>query len=228
MHQVAEHALGLLLAVIRQIAAQDRLVRQGIWDRHRAWPDWHLVGQTLGLIGFGRIARLVARKASGLELKMIACDPAYDAPTMAEHGVEKVSLDDLLRRSDFVSIHVPLSERTRHLIGCRELRLMKPQAVLINTARGEVVDQRALVSALEDRSIAAAGLDVLEEEPPALDDPLLRLENVVLTPHIASYSNVFHERFWDHSVRTLVELSEKHWPLWAVNAELTPWWQDAK
>ena len=158
MHQVAEHAIGLLFAVIRRIAEQDRLVRQGIWDRYRAWPDWHLVGRTLGLVGFGRIARLVARKVSGLELKVIASDPAVEAPIMAEHGVEKVGLDDLLARSDFVSVHVPLSEKTRHLIGERELRLMRPRAVLINTARGEIIDQPALVRALSegwDRSAAS-------------------------------------------------------------------------
>jgi D-3-phosphoglycerate dehydrogenase len=228
MHQVAEHSLGLLFAVTRQIARQDRLVRQGTWDRHRAWPDWHLVGRTLGLIGFGRIARLVARKASGLELKVLACDPAYDATVMEEHSVEKAGLDDLLGRSDFVSVHVPLSEKTRHLIGDRELRLMKPRAVLINTARGEIIDQRALVRALHEGTIAAAGLDVLEPEPPDPDDPLLRLDNVVLTPHIASYSDVFHERFWEHSVRTLAELAENGWPLWIVNPEVTPWWRKAE
>ena len=224
MHQVAEHALGLLLVVIRRIAQQDRLVRQGIWDRHRAWPDWHLVGQTLGLLGFGRIARLLARKASGLEMRIAACDPAVDTETMAEHGVEKVNLDALLERSDFLSIHVPLSERTYHLIGERELRLMKPRAVLINTSRGQLIDQVALTRALAEGWIAAAGLDVLETEPPVSDDPLVGLENVVLTPHIASYSDVFHDRFWQHSVQTLVALSEDRPPPWVANPGVRPWW----
>jgi D-3-phosphoglycerate dehydrogenase len=226
MHQVAEHALGLLFAVTRRIAVQDRLVRQGIWDRYRAWPDWHLAGQTLGLIGFGRIAQLVARKASGLDLRIIACDPALDAAMMAGRGVEKASLDDLLARSDFISIHVPLSEKTHHLIGERELRLMRPRAVVINTARGELIDQGALIRALSEGWIAAAGLDVLEPEPPAPDDPILGLDNVVLTPHIASYSDIFHERFWNHSVETLIEISESGQPIWVVNAGVRPWWQD--
>jgi phosphoglycerate dehydrogenase-like enzyme len=224
MHQVAEHAIGLLLAVVRQIAGQDRLVRQGVWDRSRAWPDWHLVGRTLGLVGFGRIARLVARKASGLELKIIACDPVVDAAMMAQLGVEKVSLDELLARSDFVSIHVPLWQHTQHLIDERALRLMSPRAVLINTARGGIIDQQALVRALSEGWIAAAGLDVFQTEPPAADDPLLHLDNVVLTPHIASYSDVFHENFWNHSVQTLVALSRNGMPIWIVNTGVSTWW----
>lgn len=221
MHQVAEHAIGLLFAVTRQIALQDRLVRRGIWDRDRAWPDWHLVGQTLGLVGFGRIARLVARKAAGLEMTIIAFDPAVDALTMEELGVEKTGLDDLLARSDFVSLHVPLSGPTFHLIGDRELRLMKPHSVLINTSRGGIVDQPALVGALSEGRIAAAGLDVLETEPPAPDDPILSLDNVVLTPHIAGYSDLFRERFWSDSVETLLAMARDGRPLWVVNPGAT-------
>jgi D-3-phosphoglycerate dehydrogenase len=216
-----------MFAVIRQIARQDGLVRQGTWDRHRAWPNWHLVGQTFGLVGFGRIARLVAKKIGGFELKLIACDPVIDRQTMEEHGALKVSLEELLSRSDFVSIHVPLAEKTRHTIGERELRLMKPTAVLINTARGEIIDQRALVRALTEGWIAAAGLDVLDPEPPAADDPILSLDNVVLTPHIASYSDVFHEGFWRHSVDTLVATSKQGMPRWIVNPEVVPWWSTA-
>jgi D-3-phosphoglycerate dehydrogenase len=217
MHQVAEHAIGLLFAVIRQIARQDSLVRQGVWDRYRAWPDWHLAGKTFGLAGFGRIARLVARKISGFDMKLIASDPAVDQKAMEELNVEKVSLDDLFSRSDFLSIHVPLSDKTSHLIGERHLRLMKPKAVLINTARGELVDQQALVRALSEKWIAAAGLDVLDPEPPARDDPILTLENVVLTPHIAGYSDLFREGFWKHSVETLLAMSKTGAPIWIVN-----------
>ena len=217
MHQVAEHALGLLLAVVRQIPAQDRLVRQGVWDRHRAWPNWGLTGRTLGLVGFGRIARLVAKKISGMEVSVLAFDPAVDETAMAERGVEKASLEQLLERADFVSLHVPLVEATRHLIGERELRRMKRQAILINTARGPIVDEAALVGALRDGWIAAAGLDVLESEPIAPDNPLLTLDNVVLTPHIASYSDRFVEAFWSHSVRTLIEMAQQRPPLWCVN-----------
>jgi D-3-phosphoglycerate dehydrogenase len=224
-HQVAEHAIALFLAVIRQIAAQDRLVRQGVWDRYRAWPDWHIAGQTFGLLGFGRIAQLVARKLSGFEMSLIASDPGIDEETMARHGVAKVDADDVLARADFVSIHVPLSARTHHLIGERELRLMKPKAVLINTARGALIDEAALVRALDERWIAAAGLDVFETEPLPGDHPLLRLDNVVVTPHIASYSDVFHERFWRQSVDTVIELARGRRPLWVVNPEVRCWWE---
>jgi phosphoglycerate dehydrogenase-like enzyme len=227
MHQVAEHAIGLMFAVIRQIVRQDGLVREGTWDRHRAWPNWHLVGQTFGLVGFGRIARLVARKLRGFELKIIGCDPVVDEREMEEHGALKVSLDELLSRSDYVSIHVPLTDQTRHTIGERELRLMKPSSVLINTARGEIVDQRALVRALTEGWIAAAGLDVVDPEPPAPDDPILCLENVVLTPHIASYSDVFREAFWRHSVETLIAMATHGMPRWIVNPEVVPWWSTA-
>jgi D-3-phosphoglycerate dehydrogenase len=227
MHQVAEHAIGLLFAVIRQIAVGDRQIRGGIWDRHRAWPGWHLCGQTLGLIGFGRIARLVARKMRAMELAIVACDPAVDQPVMEEHGVDKVDLDELLARSDYVSIHAPLSERTTHLLGERELRLMRRRAVLINTARGAIIDQRALYRALSEGWIAGAGLDVLENEPPPVDDPLLGLENVVLTPHIAGYSDLFPENFWEHSTQALLEISRTGRPIWVVNTDVRPWWCDA-
>ncbi len=225
MHQVAEHAVGLLFAVIRQIARQDRLVRQGVWDRYLAWPDWHLLGQTFGLVGFGRIARLVARKISGFEMKVIAFDPVVDAQTMASHGVEKVSVDELFSRSDFISVHVPLSEKTRHSLGQAQLRLMKPKAVLINTARGEIIDQQALVRALSERKIGGAGLDVLDPEPPAPDDPILSLDNVVLTPHIAGYSDLFREAFWRQSVETLSAMARTGMPIWIVNPEVIPWWK---
>ncbi len=141
---------------------------------------------------------------------------------MEAHGVEPVGLEDLLRLSDFVSIHIPLSEESRHLIGERELRLMKDRAVLINTARGEILDQRALVRALSEGWIAVAGLDVFEAEPPARDDPILDLDNVVLTPHIAGYSDIFHERFWGHSLETLLALSRGGRPIWVVNPEVIP------
>jgi D-3-phosphoglycerate dehydrogenase len=224
MHQVAEHAIGLLFAVIRQIARQDRLVRQGVWDRHAAWPNWHLAGQTFGLVGFGRIARLVVKKVAGFEVNIIACDPVVDREAMQAQGVEKVGLDELFSKSDFVSIHVPLSDKTRHLVGEAQLRLMKKTAVLVNTARGEIVDQRALYRALTEGWLAAAGLDVLDPEPPAPGDPILALDNVVLTPHIASYSDVFREGFWRHSVDTLISIATQGMPRWIVNPEVVPWW----
>src|SRR5262249_40681164 len=156
------------------------------------------------------------KKTQGFELKVVAHDPGLDAETMRAAGVEPVSLPELLRRADFLSIHLPLLETTRHRIAERELRQMKQTAVLINTSRGPVVDEAALVRALSERWIAAAGLDVLEQEPPAPDHLLLRMDNVVLTPHIAGYSDQFLPNFWGHSVRTLIEMSRNRLPLWCV------------
>lgn len=221
---VADHAIGLLFAVIRQIAIQDRLVRAGDWDRHRAWPRWHLHDQTLGLVGFGHIARRVARKMSGFDMTMLAYDPYVPPEIMPSLSVQAASLDEVLSRSDFVSVHCPLTRETHHLIGERELRLMKPEAVLINTSRGPVIDEPALVRALTEGWIAAAGLDVLEQEPPDPDNPLLKLDNVVLTPHIAAYSDEYLEASWRLSMETAIDLAKGRWPRSYVNREVKSRW----
>jgi D-3-phosphoglycerate dehydrogenase len=221
-HTVAEHALGLLLAVLRQIPVQDRAVRQGTWDRYHAFPKWHMQGQTLGLVGFGHIARLVVQKSAGFGLRPIASDPFIDPKTISDHGVEPVSFDDLLQRADFISLHTPLLDSTHHLIGERELALMKPQAVLINTSRGKIIDEAALAKALTEGQIAAAGLDVMEQQPPDPDNPLLKLDNIVITPHIAGYSDTYHDDFWSHSVRTVIEVAKTGRPLWIVNPKVKP------
>lgn len=189
--EVAEHALAMMLALARRLPFYDREVRRGVWDYTTQAPIRRLVGQTLGLIGFGKIARKVAQKASGLGLSIISYDPFIAPEIMQKFGVKAVSLDELLRTSDFVSIHVPLQAQTRHLLGERELRLMKKSAVLVNTSRGAIIDQEALYHALKDGTIRAAGLDVFYEEPPSdrfSGSDLLRLENVLLSPHVAWYS----------------------------------------
>jgi len=216
-HTVAEHAIGLLFSVTRQIVAQDRLMRQGIWDRDRAWPNWSFQGRVLGLVGFGRIAQQVAAKTRGLELRVLAFDPGVDAATMQDRQVEKVDLDELLERTDYLSIHAPLTDSTRHMIGEPQLRRMKRSAVLVNTSRGPLVEETALYRALREGWIAAAGLDVFEQEPLPLDHPLLSLPNLVATPHIASYSDEFAYNFWSHSVRTLQAVAREGKPIWIVN-----------
>ena len=192
---VSNHAIGLLLAVTRRIAIQDRAVRQGRWDRQGDEHRWHLRGQTLGLVGFGHIGRLVARKLNAFDMKILAFDPLVSAEEIAEVSVEPASFEYVLSRSDFLSIHCPLTPKTRHLIGEPQFRLMKPEAVLINTSRGPVLDEKALVAALREGQIAAAGLDVTEQEPTPPDNPLLKLDNVVITPHIAGYTDQFAENF---------------------------------
>ena len=219
---VAEHAFGLLLAVVRQIPLQDRAIRGGTWDKNRGRPKGPLEGQTLGLVGFGHIARLLARMATGFDLRTIACDPYIEETVFTRHGVEPASFDQVLSESDFLSIHTPLVESTHHLIGERALKLMKPTAILINTSRGGVIDEPALARALASGQIAAAGLDVMEQQPPDPANPLLQLDNVVLTPHIAAFSDRFWHDYWTHSIRTIIECARTGRPLWTVNPEVTP------
>jgi len=185
---VAEHTLLLILALFRHLIALDAAVRQG------EWPVWsmrgrsvELAGKTVGLIGFGRIGREVARRARAFDTTIVYHD-AVRAPAAveAELGATYRARDDLLRQADVVSLHVPLTAETQGFIGERELRLMRPHAVLINTARGALVNEPALVRALDEEWIAGAGLDVLAQEPPGAVNPLLTCPNVILTPHVAA------------------------------------------
>lgn len=186
--EVSDHALALLLALARQVVVADRAVKGGTWEvgAHTAIP--RLRGRTVGLLGFGKIARVLASKVQPLGMAVTAHDPYVPADAMARHGVRATDLEVLLREADVVSIHVPLSPETRGLIGERALGLMKPTAFLINTSRGGIVDEKALAAALEAGRLAGAALDVLSQEPPPPDHPLRWAPNVVLTPHLAFYS----------------------------------------
>jgi D-3-phosphoglycerate dehydrogenase len=190
IREVANHALGLLLALNRKIVTLDRQVRSGVWSG-RVPGDWtgSLHGETVGVVGLGNIGSAFARRVAALETTVIACDPYVDDRRFAALGVERVSLDALAERSDYVSVHTWLDAGTRHLIGEAFLRRMKPTAVLVNTSRGPVVDERALARALEERRLAGAALDVWEEEPVAADNPLLAMDNVIATPHAAYFSS---------------------------------------
>jgi glyoxylate reductase len=185
----ADTAFMLLLAAARRLGEAERLLRSGGWD---AWGPKQLVGpdvwgKKLGLVGLGRIGKAVARRASGFGMEVLYYDQYRNEGAEEELGARNLELDDLLRESDLVSIHTPLTPETRHLIGERELGLMQPTAVLVNASRGPVVDEGALADALENERIFAAGLDVYEEEP-NVHPKLLELENVVLAPHIGSAS----------------------------------------
>jgi D-3-phosphoglycerate dehydrogenase len=190
VREVANHALALLLAWNRQIITLDRQVHAGVWtagipgDRTGA-----LHGETVGIVGLGNIGSAFARRVAALETTVIACDPYVDDARFAALGVERVSLEALAERSDYVSVHTLLNAGTRHLIGEAFLRRMKPTALLINTSRGPVVDERALYQALVDKRLAGAALDVWEREPVAPDHPLLKLDNVIATPHAAYFSS---------------------------------------
>lgn len=186
----ADLAFALLLATARRVVEAERYLRDGNW---KTWSPMLLTGPdvhhaTLGIIGLGRIGYEAARRAHGFQMRILYCNRSSHADAERDFGAERVDLDTLLAESDFVSIHTPLSAETRHMIGAAEFGKMKPTAVFVNTARGPVVDQRALYEALRDRTIAAAGIDVFEVEPLPMDDPLLTLDNVVLLPHIGSAS----------------------------------------
>ncbi|RLI09801.1 D-glycerate dehydrogenase [Candidatus Bathyarchaeota archaeon] len=184
---VADLTWALILSLIRKIPLADPFVRSKWAQRREPFPfGADLEGKTLGLIGLGRIGAEVAKRSQGFGVKLIYYDVVRRPELEKTLGAEFADLDELLRRSDIVSLHVPLLPSTRHLIGEREFGLMKPTALLINTSRGSVVDQRALIRALEEGEIGGAGLDVFEEEPLPLGDDLIRFENVVLTPHIGS------------------------------------------
>ena len=186
----ADLAFALILATARRIVEADKFTRSGKW---KSWGPMLFLGRdvygaTLGIIGLGRIGQAVARRAKGFNMKVIYYSRKRKEDVERELGVEYRELRSLLREADIVSIHTPLTEETYHLIGEKELSLMKPTAILINTARGAVVDQKALYKALKERRIFGAGLDVYEKEPIDADDPLMELDNVVLLPHIGSAS----------------------------------------
>ncbi len=186
-NSVAELVFGLILDVARRISAHDRLLRDGGWARYHVERQVEIRGSTLGIIGLGAIGSRVAQIGkSAFNMRILACDP-YIIPDRAEQfGGRLVDMETLLKESDVVTTHTPLNEETRHLIGERELSLMKPTAILINTSRGPVVDEKALIKALKQGKISGAGLDVFEIEPLEKDSPLRSLDNVVMTPHIGS------------------------------------------
>ncbi|MHC4201878.1 MAG: 2-hydroxyacid dehydrogenase [Planctomycetota bacterium] len=187
---VSDYAIALMLAETRNVARGHAALKAGEWRRDYANNDWvpELGGRTVGLVGFGLIARAVARKLAGWDVRILATDPFVSPDAAKPFDVELVDLDTLLAESDFVSVHVTLTDKTRHLIGARELGLMKPTATIVNTARGGIIDERALAGALEEGRIGGAAIDVFEHEPPGKDDPLLMADNCTVTPHIAGYS----------------------------------------
>lgn len=186
----ADFAFTLLVAAARRVVEGERFVKEGKW---KTWGPTLLMGHeihgaTLGLVGFGRIGKGMARRAAGFNMRIVFCDPDVDEAAAKALGAENCSFEEVLARADFLSLHVPLNEDTHHLVGEDEFKIMKRSAVLINSARGPVVDPKALFTALKEGLISYAALDVTEPEPIGMDDPLLTLENCLIVPHIASSS----------------------------------------
>jgi D-3-phosphoglycerate dehydrogenase len=188
MQEVSDHAMALILALARKVPLSNKLVQTGRWEMPAVAPLRRLEGQVLGLIGFGNIPRAVAPKAKAFGLKVVAYDPYASKEVFAAAGVESVSFDDLLARSDFISVHAPLMPATRGLVDAAAFSKMKKGALIVNTARGPLIDEAALVAALDSGHLGGAALDVVTTEPLAKDSPLIGRDNVVLTPHTAFYS----------------------------------------
>jgi D-3-phosphoglycerate dehydrogenase len=219
IEEVADHAMTLILATYRRLVFQDRLVRDGRWKEGRpmlyAFP--RLMGQTLGFIAFGHVARAVALRARPFGVHMLAYDPYVEELAMSPYGVEPVGLTELLQRSDIVSMHAPATGDAYHMLKEEQFRLMKPGALFINTGRGPTVDEAALIKALQEGWIAGAGLDVLETEPPGGNNPLLGMDNVILTAHVASASARFDPARKRRVGQELALVLGGRWPMSCVN-----------
>jgi D-3-phosphoglycerate dehydrogenase / 2-oxoglutarate reductase len=187
--EVANHTIMFLLAATRKLIMLHNHLKEGRWRRDLQPPVAPLYGETIGLIGFGHIGQEVAKRARALEMKVVAFDPVARPEKAAEIGVELTDLDDLLRRSDYVTLHCPSNDATRQTLNERTLGLMKPSAWVFNTARGDLIDEAALYRALSEKRIAGAGLDTFEVEPTPPDNPILKLDNVIVTPHAAGFSD---------------------------------------
>jgi D-3-phosphoglycerate dehydrogenase len=198
LREVSDHAMALLLALARKVTLSNKLVQSGRWELPPIVPLRRLEGQVLGLVGFGNIPRAVAPKAKAFGLKVLTYDPYVSKDVLASAGVEGVNFDDLLGRSDFISVHAPLMPATRGLVNAAAFAKMKKGALIVNTARGPLIDEAALVAALESGHLGGAALDVVTTEPLAKDSPLTGRDNVILTPHTAFYS-----------VEALIELQTK-------------------
>jgi glyoxylate reductase len=222
----ADFAFALLLAAARNVVASDRDTRAGGWT---AWSPTAFLGQdihgaTLGIVGLGEIGQAVARRASGFGMRVLYTSRTRNPEAEVRYGYEHATLDDLLARADFVSLHTPLTPQTRHLIGAAELARMKSTAILINTARGQVVDQEALAAALQASRIAGAALDVTDPEPLPVSNPLFALPNVIITPHIASASLATRSRMAHMAARNIIAVLANEAPPNPVNnpAETEP------
>jgi D-3-phosphoglycerate dehydrogenase len=219
IEEVADHAMTLILAAFRRLTTMDRMARDGRWREGRPllyhYP--RLMGQTLGFVAFGHVARAVAVRARAFGLHLIAYDPYVEELVVTRHGVEPVGLSELLQRSDIISLHAPATPDAYHLLGQEHFRSMKRTALFVNTGRGPTVDEAALVKALQEGWIAGAALDVLEQEPPDPTNPLLRMDNVIVTPHVASASARFDPERRRRVGSELALVLTGRWPRSCVN-----------
>jgi D-3-phosphoglycerate dehydrogenase len=214
---VADMALALMLACLRRLLALDAAVRSGEW--RAGGPTRDLAGATVGIVGLGAVGRAVTRRVRAFGCRVLALEPNPDAQFVKEHEIELVDLHAMLPQVDVLTLHAPLTPGTRGLLGASELALLPRHAVVVNTARGELVDQAALAAALTDNRIAAAGLDVFEREPPAPDDPILSAPNTIVSGHLSSYTELGLDRTGEAVIANLRELLAGRLPASCLNPE---------
>ncbi|MEM0297668.1 MAG: C-terminal binding protein [Zestosphaera sp.] len=222
---VADHAFALILSLVRKVMKWDLYVREGRYVGRWTSPPQELIGtdmdgKTLGLVGFGKIGREVARRAKGFNMKVLVFDPYISKELAEQMGVELVDLDTLLRNSDIVSLHAPLTKETYHIINEDRLKLMRKNAYIVNTSRGPLIDEKALYKALKEGWIAGAALDVFEVEPLPPDNPLLKLDNVILTPHIAWFTEEALQRLEYTAVEEAIRILKGELPKNLVNKDV--------
>ncbi len=215
--EVSNHALTFLLVWAKQLIPLNDSIHAGGWDQKPSANVRSVHQQTLGIVGAGRLGMATARKGQALSMEVLVCDPYVDDAAVRGEGFQRVDLDTLLAGSDFVSLHTPLTSETRHLIGREQLRTMKESAFLINTSRGPVVDEKALIEALQAGWIAGAGLDVFESEPLPSDSPLRSMSNVLTTPHTGSRSPISAVRLRERIAQEAVRAIRGEWPLNVAN-----------
>ncbi|KXG44363.1 C-terminal binding protein [Tepidibacillus decaturensis] len=220
MDEVSDHAFALLMALARKIVKLNDEVKNSVWDFNLGKPMFRLRGRTLGLVGLGRIPQTLAKKAQAFGLKVVAYDPYVPSDVAKALNVELVDLNDLFRQSDYISVHAPLMEITRGMISNEQFNLAKKEAFIINTARGPVIDEVALIRALQEGKIAGAGLDVTELEPIQRDNPLLKMENVIITPHVAWYSEESEIELKRKTAQNVADVLSGYFPTYLVNKEL--------
>jgi D-3-phosphoglycerate dehydrogenase len=218
---VANHAMTLVLSLARKLEVIIPHTRNASWEYSYTKPIFNFRDKIFAIIGLGKIGRTIVPKVQGFGMRVIGYDPYIDDDIFMLTGVErKYELDDLLREADYITIHTPLTAETRHMIDKQAFNSMKSNAVIVNTARGAIIDQDALYEALSQKKISGAGIDVLEKEPPAEDNPLLSLDNIIITPHIAWYSEESFQKDMGQGMDELVRVLSGHRPRHIVNPEI--------
>jgi len=219
VEEVSTHTVALLLNLIRKISKYDQSVKKGCWDPLVGDPTFRLENRVLGIIGFGNIGKSVAEKFRPFKFSIIVYDPLVNDKIISKYGAKKVELEALLRQSDYISLHCPLNKYTKHLIDFEEIAIMKKGAFIINTSRGEIIDQKALYKALQDGKIAGAALDVLEKDPPSLID-IINADNIIYTPHVAWNSVEAETELRKSATQEVKRVLEGGKPLNLVNKEV--------